>query len=145
VSLRRVADQPTWLLSRANARAQAILRSAFAEAGIRGYEYRLMAGLAQYGASSQADLSRLTGIDHKDVVHALNDLEARNLVARAADPADARRNVVTLTDGGGAELVRLDGVLAGVQKEVLAPLSGPERRQLRELLAKLATPPPTDG
>jgi len=145
VPLRRVADQPTWLLSRANAHAQSILKSAFAEAGIRGYQYRLMAGLAQYGASSQADLSRLTGIDRKDVVHALNDLESRQLVSRAADPADARRNVVTLTDAGGAELVRLDGVLAGVQEKVMAPLSVPEQRQLRELLAKLAAPAPTHG
>jgi len=139
VPLRRVADQPTWLLSQAHARASRILQAAFADAGFRGYQYRLMAALEQYGASSQADLSRRTGIDRKDVVHALNDLEKRGLVSRTPDRADARRNVVALTEAGGAELVRLDGIVAGVQDEVLAPLTVAERRQLRQLLGKLGT------
>jgi len=139
VPLRRVADQPTWLLSQAHARASRILQSAFADAGFRGYQYRLMAGLEQYGESSRADLSRRTGIDRKDVVHALNDLEKRGLVSRTPDEADARRNVVALTKTGGAELVRLDGIVAGVQDEVLAPLTGAERRQVRQLLGKLGT------
>ena len=140
--LRRVADQPTWLLSQAHARASRILQAAFAEAGVRGYQYRLMAALEQYGESSQADLSRRTGIDRKDVVHALNDLEARGLVTRTPDRTDARRNVVSLSASGGAELVRLDRVVAGVQDEVLAPLSGAERRQLLQLLGKLGATGP---
>jgi DNA-binding MarR family transcriptional regulator len=98
-----------------------------------------MAALEQYGESSQADLSRRTGIDRKDVVHALNDLEKRALVSRTPDRDDARRNVVALTETGGAELVRLDGIVAGVQDELLAPLTGVERRQLRQLLGKLGT------
>ena len=138
VVLRRVADQPTWLLSQAHARASRLLQTAFADAGFRGYQYRLMAALEQHGESSQADLSRRTGIDRKDVVHALNDLEARGLVSRTPDRTDARRNVVALSESGGAELVRLDEVVAEVQEEVLAPLSGSERRQLRQLLDKLS-------
>ena len=101
-----------------------------------------MAALEQYGESSQADLSRRTGIDRKDVVHALNDLEARGFVTRTPDRADARRNVVSLSESGGVELVRLDGVVAGVQDEVLAPLSGAERRQLLQLLGKLSATTP---
>lgn len=135
--LDRVAGQPTWLLSRANARAQAILQTAFDDAGVRGYHYRLMAALAQYGPLSQADLGRNTGIDPKDVVHALNELEERGLVARTPDPADRRRNVVTLAAEGRAELVRLDGVLARVQAEVVATLTARERETLLRLLAKL--------
>lgn len=135
--LDRVAEAPTWLLSRANARAQAILHAAFTGAGVRGYHYRLMAALAQYGALSQADLGRHTGIDPKDVVHALNDLQARGLVARAPDPSDRRRNVVTLSEAGGTELTRLDRVLAVAQQEVTAPLAERERVTLLRLLAKL--------
>lgn len=135
--LDRVAGQPTWLLSRANARSQAILQAAFGAAGVRGYHVRLMAALAQYGPLSQADLGRHTGIDPKDVVHALNEIEVRGLVAREPDPADRRRNVVTLTEAGDAELIRLDGVLARVQDEVTAPLTARERETLLRLLAKL--------
>lgn len=137
--LRRVAGQPTFLLSRANARAQGILQRGFADAGVRGYHYRLMAALEEYGDLSQADLSRRTWIDPKDVVHALNDLVDRGVAQRRADPADRRRNLVTLTDAGRAELLRLDAVLARVQDEVLAPLTASERRQLVGLLRKLSS------
>lgn len=135
--LDRVADQPTWLLSRAHARAQGILGAAFAAAGVRGYHYRLMAAIAQHGPSSQADLGRSTGIDRSDVVAAINELDAWGLTRRERDPADARRNLVTLTPAGERRLVELDAVLAGVQEEVLAPLRESEQRQLRRLLAKL--------
>lgn len=136
--LDRVSGQPTWLLSRANARAQAILHAAFAAAGVRGYHYRLMAALAQHGPLSQVGLARSTGIDPKDVVHALNEVEARGLVAREPDPADRRRNVVTLTDAGDVELARLDAVLARAQQETIAPLTDGERVALLRLLEKLA-------
>ena len=138
MTLDRVARQPTWLLSRANARAQTILTAAFAGAGVRGYHYRLLAALAQYGALSQAELGRRTGIDRKDIAIAVAELDADGLVERHPDPEDARRKVVTVTTDGAARLRRLDGVLAEVQADVLAPLTAPERATLVALLVKLA-------
>lgn len=134
----RIEHMPTWLLARANARAQAIRVEAFAAAGSSGYLSRLLASLADDGASSQAELGRRTGIDPSDVVAAMNDLEARKFVKRKRDPHDGRRNVVTLTAAGRAELARLDAVVADIQERVLAPLSQSERSTLRRLLAKLA-------
>src|SRR6478672_2530584 len=95
--LERVAGRPTWLLSRANARAQALLAAGFAAEGFRGYQYRLLAALDQYGPGSQADLGRHTGIDRSDVVAALNELAAGGFIRRDPDPADHRRNVVSVT------------------------------------------------
>ncbi|GAA1507586.1 MarR family winged helix-turn-helix transcriptional regulator [Nocardioides humi] len=137
-SLHRVADRPTWLLSRANARAQGLLGEAFAAAGVRGYHYRLLAALEEHGPSSQADLGRATGIDRSDVVATLDDLVGWRLARRDPDPADRRRNVVTLTRAGGRRLVELDGVLDGVQEAVLEPLTRSERRTLLALLARLS-------
>lgn len=134
----RIDRAPTWLLSRANARAQAIRVEAFAAAGSSGYLSRLLASLADEGAASQAELSRRTGIDPSDVVAAINDLEARKLVTRKRDAHDARRNVVALTRSGRAELARLDVVVADIQERFLAPLSDSERRQLQRILVKLA-------
>jgi DNA-binding MarR family transcriptional regulator len=129
---------PTWLLSRANARAQAIRVEAFAAAGSSGYQSRLLASLADEGVASQAELSRRTGIDPSDVVAAVNDLEARRFVTRKRDPHDARRNVVTLTPAGRTELAHLDRVVADIQDRFLAPLRESERRNLQRILAKLA-------
>lgn len=133
----RIDRTHTWMLSRANARAQSIRVEAFAEAGTTGYLARLLASLADEGVASQAELSRRTGIDPSDVVAAVNDLEARRFVRRERDPRDARRNLVMLTRSGRTELVRLDALVAAVQERFLAPLNESERRQLTRILTKL--------
>jgi DNA-binding MarR family transcriptional regulator len=135
--LERVATRPTWLLSQANARAQTLLAEAFGAEGMRGYHFRLLAALDQYGPSSQAALGRNTGIDRSDVVAALNELVERGLVGRSPDPADGRRNVVSITRRGRSTLERLDAALDEVQAAVLAPLSPRERTTFVRLLAKL--------
>ena len=135
--LRRVAGRPTWLLGRANLRAHGLLTDAFAAEGVRGYHFRVLAALDQYGAASQADLGRHTGIDRSDVVATLNDLVERGLAERAPDPVDRRRNIVTLTERGATTLHRLDAVLDDVQDAVLAPLTAAERKTFVRLLSKL--------
>ena len=83
--------------------------------GLRGYHFRLLAALDQYGPSSQAELGRGTGIDRSDVVAALNELVEGGLARREPDPADGRRNVVTITSRGRSTLERLDAVVDDVQ------------------------------
>jgi DNA-binding MarR family transcriptional regulator len=136
-ALRRVAGRPTWLLSRAHARAQGLLTAAFAAEGVRGYHFRVLAALDQFGAASQADLVRHTGIDRSDVVATLNDLVEIGLAQRAPDPVDRRRNIVTLTNRGATTLNRLDAVLDSVQETVLAPLTANERKAFVRLVSKL--------
>ncbi len=133
----RIDQVPTRLLSRANARAQAIRLEVFAADGSTGYVARLLASLADEGVASQAELGRRTGIDPSDVVAAVNELEKRRLVTRQRDPDDARRNLITLTAKGRAELVRLEALVAVVQDRFLAPLNKSEREQLTRLLGKL--------
>jgi DNA-binding MarR family transcriptional regulator len=140
MTLDRVADRPTWLLSRASLRAQDLLADAFAVEGLRGYHFRLLAALDQYGPSSQADLGRNTGIDRSDVVAALNELVDGGLARRRADPEDGRRNVVSITRRGTSMLERLDSALDGVQDALLEPLSQHERTTLVRLLGKLVRP-----
>ncbi|MCZ2264877.1 MarR family winged helix-turn-helix transcriptional regulator [Isoptericola sp. QY 916] len=105
---------------------------------MRGYHYRLLAALEQWGPESQADLGRDTGIDRSDVTGALQELEERGLVEREEDPANRRRKIVSVTPSGLAELRRLDEVLDGVQEALLAPLSAAQRRQYAEIMALLA-------
>jgi len=136
-ALRRISAKPTWLLSRANLRAQQILHDAFAREGVRGYHFRLLAALEEFGPASQADLGRRTGIDRSDIVAAVNDLVADRLMSREPDPDDRRRNVIAITARGVETLERLDAVLATVQDAVLQPLSERERATLVRLLAKL--------
>jgi MarR family transcriptional regulator, lower aerobic nicotinate degradation pathway regulator len=135
----RIKDQPTWLISRAYARSSALLNAGF-EAntdGLRGYHYRLLAALGEYGRASQADLGRSTGIDRSDVTAAVNDLADRQLIERAVDPDDRRRNIVSITRKGTQRLGDLDQVIADVQERVLAPLSAGEQRQFLKIMRRL--------
>jgi DNA-binding MarR family transcriptional regulator len=133
----RIAELPTWLISRAYVYSHRLLGEGFAAAGLRSYHYRLLAGLEEFGPASQAALGRRTGIDRSDVVAALNELEDRGLVRRSPDPDDRRRNVVTITAAGRKQLPKLDKVLAGIQEELLAPLSAADRTKLVTLLKRL--------
>ncbi|NUP45929.1 MAG: MarR family transcriptional regulator [Catenulispora sp.] len=136
----RVKDRPTWLISRVHARSSALLAAGFETRGegLRGYHYRLLAALDQWGPTSQADLGRATGIDRSDVTAALTDLESRHLVDRKVDPHHKRRNVVTLTPEGTKALLHLDEVLDEIQAAVLAPLTAAQQRQLLDLLSRIA-------
>jgi DNA-binding MarR family transcriptional regulator len=134
----RIEDRLTWLLSRNYARSNALLQDGFAAAGgLRSTHYRLLAAIEEWGPSSQADLSRSTGLDRSDVVGLLGELEEAGLVKRKVDPANKRRNIVSITAGGKRKLATLDRVVDTVQDQVAAPLSESERRQLRKLLRKL--------
>ena len=58
---------------------------------------------------------------------------------RQRDPADRRRQIVTLTDAGKAMLGDLRAIAKRVEKEFLAPLGPEERRTLHALLSALAS------
>ncbi|MFL6059891.1 MAG: MarR family winged helix-turn-helix transcriptional regulator [Marmoricola sp.] len=142
----RVADRPTWLISRVFGRSSSMLFGAFDERGdgLRGYHYRLLSALEQWGPASQADLGRDTGIDRSDVTAVLTDLESRELVVRAVDPAHKRRKIVTITLAGLEALRDLDRTVDTVQDAVLAPLTASQRKELLDLLARLVDEPAQD-
>jgi MarR family transcriptional regulator, lower aerobic nicotinate degradation pathway regulator len=133
----RLMTKQSWLLSQTSMHAHRLLSQALAAAGSSGYHYRLLAALEEFGPASQAALGRRTSIDRSDVVAALNDLAERKQIERSPDPADRRRNVITITPAGTEQLRLLDRVLADVQDELLAPLSATERTQLTRLLTRI--------
>lgn len=134
----RVSDAPTWVLGRANARAQRLLAEGFAAFGLRPVHYRALAALDEHGGLSQVELGRHLALDRKDVAIALDALAERSLIERTPDPGDRRRNIVALTGEGRRILPQLDLTLRAVQERVLAPLTEREAAQLRAALAKLA-------
>ncbi|MFJ6900702.1 MarR family winged helix-turn-helix transcriptional regulator [Streptomyces hokutonensis] len=100
-------------------------------------EFAVLAALEEYGALSQAEIGRRLGLDRNDVSGILNRLENGRRVHRQADPANRRRNVVTVTAAGRLHLEQLQQHADAVQAELLAGLDTAERRQLHSLLAKL--------
>jgi DNA-binding MarR family transcriptional regulator len=133
----RVTTLPSWLLSQTSTHAHRLLVERLSALGARGYDYRVLAALDEHGPTSQADLGRATGIHLSDMVGCLNDLETARYVERSPDPADRRRNVVTLTGRGQERLRQLAVEVDRVQDDLLAPLSAAERDDLIRLLGRL--------
>jgi MarR family transcriptional regulator, lower aerobic nicotinate degradation pathway regulator len=133
----RLRATPSWLLTRTATHAGRLVSEAFAESGALRYHYALLAALEEFGPASQAALGRRCGIDRSDVVAAINELAERGQVVRSPDPADRRRNVITITAVGGRQLARTERALAGAQEALLAPLSEGERGELTRLLGRV--------
>jgi DNA-binding MarR family transcriptional regulator len=100
-------------------------------------EFAVLAALEEYGARSQADLGRLLGLDRNEVSGIVTRLENSGGIDRQPDPADRRRNVVTITAEGQRRLEEIQRYADTAQHELLAGLDPAERQQLVALLAKV--------
>ncbi|WP_127549462.1 MarR family transcriptional regulator [Actinoplanes sp. OR16] len=130
----RLRNLRTRLLSLAATQSDRRVNEELSKADARKWHFAVLATLAEFGPLSQAQLSDRTGVYRSDLVGVMNELTDRGQVERAPDPADRRRNVVSLTPAGRRQLARLERILAGVEDEILAPLSAEERQQLTRLL-----------
>ncbi|WSY18415.1 MarR family transcriptional regulator (plasmid) [Embleya sp. NBC_00896] len=131
--------KPSWLLTQLAVHAHRLASDGFGEVGARGYHYRILAALDEFGAASQAELGRRCNMDRSDVVAAINELAEQGFVERTPDPDDRRRNIVTFTNAGHRQLRRLDRALDRVQDDLLGPLSAEDRQTLTRLLTQLLT------
>ncbi|WP_040783162.1 MarR family winged helix-turn-helix transcriptional regulator [Nocardia pneumoniae] len=133
----RLRGLPTRLVNQVAVLADRATERALADTGLRRHHYALLVTLREFGPASQADLGRRTRIDRSDIVAALNDLAERGLIDRSPDPGDRRRNVVTITEPGIDHLEELDRRIDRAQDELVAALSGDQRRQLVDLLTRI--------
>lgn len=108
-----------------------------AAAGVRPPTYGVLNVVAQRGPVSQREVADVLGVHPSDMVEIVDLAERQGWIERRRDPADRRRNQLTLTAAGRRILARYDAVAARAEDEVLAPLTDRERRQLLELVAKV--------
>jgi MarR family transcriptional regulator, lower aerobic nicotinate degradation pathway regulator len=133
----RLRSLPSRLLAFTAMRSDRLVNEGLAAVDARKWHYAVLAALQEFGPASQATLSRRTGLYRSDLVAVINELADRGHVERAPDPADGRRNVITITQQGRRHLRRLDKVLAGIQDDLLAPLTETERDQFTRMLTRL--------
>ena len=133
----RLRTNPTWLLTHAAHVVQRLVAEVWTATDARRYHYAVLAALAEFGPASQAAIGRRCEIDRSEVVAVINELAEQGYVERTTDPTDRRRNTITLTPAGLAQLHRIDAALATLQDTVFALLSPAERTQLTQLLTKI--------
>jgi MarR family transcriptional regulator, lower aerobic nicotinate degradation pathway regulator len=136
----RVRRLPSWLSAEVARKARLLVDGSLAHDGAHRQHFTVLTSLAEQGPASQAELGRRLSIDPKDLHLLLAELEQGELIARARDERDRRRNVVTITRAGRSALVRLDKRIEAAQAALLAPLTTNECRELSRLLQKLLDP-----
>ncbi|WP_353946010.1 MarR family winged helix-turn-helix transcriptional regulator [Streptomyces sp. HUAS MG91] len=134
----RIRGLPSWLLGRAASRGRGLVSAALARHDMKMWHHVVLAAVADLGPVAQAELGRAVSLDPKDMVGVLNDLQAEGLVVRAPDPADRRKNAVSLTAAGERRLEECTDAGERANEELLAPLSPAERKQFLEMLRRVA-------
>jgi len=105
--------------------------------GIARREWRILALLAAHGPLSPSALADHGDLDRARTSRAIGSLVRKKLAARVAQPGDARRAVVALTESGRRLYDELFPQVARINQQVLAVLDAPLQHALDEALARL--------
>lgn len=100
--------------------------------GIPGPEMTALVRLDRDGPATTSGLAKAEQISPQSMSVAVAALEQRGLVTRAADPADGRRRIVSLTDEGQEAVRHKRAVRAEQVAAALGLLSPRELDALRE-------------
>jgi MarR family transcriptional regulator, lower aerobic nicotinate degradation pathway regulator len=118
--------------------AQALASERLEPLGLSPRAWGVLSTLVESGPLSQIDLARALSIDRTAMVYLLDELEERLLVERVRNPDDRRSFLIHLTPAGRRAQRKAAEQIAGQADRLLEPLDPAERRQLVELLARVA-------
>lgn len=131
----RLDEQAGFLLRKANQRHLAIFARAIPD--LTPPQFAALARLAAAGAMSQSHLGQSIAMDAATVKGVIDRLRMRGLVEIAADGADRRRLVVSLTSLGRDLFETLAPMARGITAETLSPLTPDEAETLVMLLSRI--------
>ena len=127
-----------WLLARLARSFGAVEQEAISGLGITLREYVVMTDVQSLPGRSQLAVARAAAVDMSMMVAAVDRLEARGLLVRAAMPADRRIRALSLTDEGRRVLEEAAVAVCAAEQRLLAALSPTRRHELLETLRVLA-------
>lgn len=129
--------RPGYLVRRVHQIHHALFMEECQPFGITPVQYGLLTALATRGTLDQISLAEELGIDRSNVAEVLSRLESRGLIARAANPADRRAKLATLTDAGRTLTADMHEAMQRAQARLLEPLAPAERTSFMETLVRL--------
>jgi DNA-binding MarR family transcriptional regulator len=106
---------------------------------LTGARLRALHAVEQAGCLRMGDLAAELRVTPRTVTDLVAGLEQAGLLARRPDPADGRATLLELGPAACDRSEQVRGLREEVAEEMLAPLSGEERRQLLDLLRRLTS------
>jgi DNA-binding MarR family transcriptional regulator len=124
----------TFLANKLSRGASALYQREF---GVNVTEWRIMSQLALEPGIPAGRICQVIGFDKGPVSRSLATMARKGILTIEVDGADARRRVITLTDGGRALHDRIIAVALERERRLLACLAPEERERLIQTLNAL--------
>lgn len=129
----------SYLTSRAG-RISTVELNAFMESeSLSRNHFMIVCALDEFGPMSQNDLAKHSNLNRGHLVAYLDELAQRKILERAVDPADRRRNIITLTAKGKKFTARATEAALSSEAEVFGALDATQQETLRSLLQIVAS------
>jgi len=133
-----MAEQVGYVLKQVQQALRAAMDDAVRRHGLTTPQYATLHALGAGGALSGAELARRSFVTPQTMNGIVGNLAAAGLVARGADPIDARVLRVALTPEGRARLGACGQAVAAVEAQLLSGLRPEERPWLLDALRRCA-------
>jgi DNA-binding MarR family transcriptional regulator len=127
-----------FLISRMGMVAQKRFQERLDSLGLTTRMWGALNVLDHEGPVTQHALGKSIGMDPSSMVATIDELEARGLVERRRHPSDRRAHALHVTELGRTTLTQGRRLAKQAQDDLLAPLDAEERKQLHDLLLRLA-------
>jgi DNA-binding MarR family transcriptional regulator len=138
VAARKQTGRVGQLLFVAQQAAQTLATERLEPLGLSPRAWGVLSTLAESGSMTQIELATALAIDRTAMVYLLDQLEEQGLVERVRNPEDRRSFLIHLTAWGEQTQRKAAAGLAGATETLLKPLDTAERRQLVDLLTRIA-------
>lgn len=132
------ARSPAFLLAQVGGLAAARFAEQLAPLGFAPQDAGVLRLIAASPGINQRTLGERLGIFPSRLVALLDALEQKGLVERRRVPEDRRNHALHLTAAGGRALQAVGRVAMAHQEDICASLSADERRQLADMLQRIA-------
>lgn len=137
VSAPRLADRPGYMLVRAAMKVRQRFADALSGLDLLPNHHAILSTLHELGPCHQKELAARVVVDPADIVAYLDGLQKAGLVVRERDPADRRRQIVTVTPAGVRTLADADRALDAVEAAVFGSLTDRDRTLLSSLSSRI--------
>lgn len=133
-----LAQRIQFLTARARGRGSGHANQMLSPLGIKVRQYSVLSLAVGGFKPSQRELGEFLALDPSQIVALVDSLEERGAVKRETDPRDRRSKIIVATDSGLELFEQARAMLLESEDVTLGTLSARERKQLRNLLMKIA-------